>query len=102
MANGPSAGWRKGPDWYPALAQTTAEEAGALTVAGQWRNYTAFPSIQAIAVVNSIARLASNHRVIKQPLTTSTFIKAGPFSSQKSRELMSDGVGREKLVVTPG
>jgi hypothetical protein len=38
------------------LAETTADEAGALTVAGQWRNYTAFPNIQAIAVVDSIAR----------------------------------------------
>jgi hypothetical protein len=51
--------------------------AGALTVAGQWRNYTAFPNIQAIAVVNSIAILSSDHRVIKRSLTTSTFIKAG-------------------------
>jgi hypothetical protein len=31
---------------------TTDTEAGALTVAGQWRNFTAFPSILAIAVVN--------------------------------------------------
>jgi hypothetical protein len=29
----------------------TGSEAGALTVAGQWRNFTAFPNILAIAVV---------------------------------------------------
>jgi hypothetical protein len=29
----------------------------ALTVAGQWRNFTAFPSILAIAVVNCAAPL---------------------------------------------
>ena len=29
----------------------TAGETGALTVAGQWRSFTAFPSILAIAVV---------------------------------------------------
>ena len=31
---------------------TTGTGAGALTVAGQWRNFTAFPCILAIAVVN--------------------------------------------------
>jgi hypothetical protein len=34
---------------------TTDTEAGALTVAGQWRNFTAFPSILAIAFVNFAA-----------------------------------------------
>ena len=33
------------PGWYPALADKTALKAGALTVAGQWRSFTAFPSI---------------------------------------------------------
>ena len=33
----------------------TATEAEALTVAGQWRTFTAFPSILAIAVVNCAA-----------------------------------------------
>ena len=36
---------------------TTGIEAGALTVAGQWRNFTAFPSILAIAVVKCAAPL---------------------------------------------
>jgi hypothetical protein len=34
---------------------TTDTQRGALTVAGQWRNFTAFPSILAIAVVNYAA-----------------------------------------------
>jgi hypothetical protein len=33
------------------MIQWTVMEAGALTVAGQWRSFTAFPSILAIAVV---------------------------------------------------
>jgi hypothetical protein len=33
------------------LGVTTNSEARALTVAGQWRNFTAFPSILAIALV---------------------------------------------------
>jgi len=33
----------------------TGTEAGALTVAGQWRTFTAFPSILAIAIVSSTA-----------------------------------------------
>src|SRR5271166_265610 len=39
----------------PALAHRTAFEAGALTVAGQWRSFTAFPCILAIAVVKCAA-----------------------------------------------
>jgi len=38
------------------LADTTADEAGALTVAGQWRSFTAFPSILTIAVMKRAAR----------------------------------------------
>jgi hypothetical protein len=37
------------------IPNTTSTEAGALTVAGQWRNFTAFPNIRAIAVVNYAA-----------------------------------------------
>ena len=33
------------------LFESTETEAGALTVAGQWRNFTAFPSILAKTVV---------------------------------------------------
>jgi hypothetical protein len=38
------------------VTETTVIEAGALTVAGQWRNFTAFPSILAISVVSCAAR----------------------------------------------
>jgi len=41
-------GQRKSPGWFPALTDTTDQSAGALTVAGQWRSFTAFPSILAI------------------------------------------------------
>ena len=43
---------RKYPGWFPTLANRTGRGAGALTVAGQWRSFTAFPSILAIAVMN--------------------------------------------------
>ncbi len=33
------------------MTESTDIEAGALTVAGQWRSFTAFPSILAITVV---------------------------------------------------
>jgi hypothetical protein len=36
-----------------SLSRSIPKE-GALTVAGQWRNFTAFPSILTIAVVTSI------------------------------------------------
>ena len=39
----------------PPMTYTTVTGAGALTVAGQWRSFTAFPSILAIAVVNYAA-----------------------------------------------
>ena len=42
---------RNDPGWFRALADRTGRWAGALTVAGQWRSFTAFPSILAIAVV---------------------------------------------------
>src|ERR1035441_2515160 len=41
-------GQRKSPGWFPALTDTTDQSAGVLTVAGQWRSFTAFPSILAI------------------------------------------------------
>jgi hypothetical protein len=40
------------PSRLPALAAQTRVKAGAFTVAGQWRNFTAFPCILAIAVVD--------------------------------------------------
>jgi hypothetical protein len=47
-------------------------EAGALTVAGQWRNFTAFPSILAIAVVSWAAESSSCNDVIETASMTST------------------------------
>ncbi len=34
------------------MTESTVNRAGALTVAGQWRTFTAFPIILAITVVN--------------------------------------------------
>jgi hypothetical protein len=39
------------------MTKTTAIKAGALTVAGQWRNFTAFPSILAITLVECVAQI---------------------------------------------
>jgi hypothetical protein len=39
----------------PAATKTTENETGALTVAGQWRIFTAFPNILAIAVMSNAA-----------------------------------------------
>jgi hypothetical protein len=49
--------------WFPPktqadscrLTHTTGSQAGALTVAGQWRTFTAFPSILAIVVISRAA-----------------------------------------------
>jgi hypothetical protein len=38
------------------MTESTVTQAGALTVAGQWRSFTAFPSILAITVVNWAAK----------------------------------------------
>jgi hypothetical protein len=46
---------RKSPGWFPVLTNTTDLLTGALTVAGQWRSFTAFPSILAIEVINCTA-----------------------------------------------
>jgi len=67
---------RKYPGWFPTLAETTDLRAGALTVAGQWRNFTAFPSILAIAVVNCAALQGSSRDAMEQLSMTSTFIAA--------------------------
>ena len=53
----------------PPMTYTTVTGAGALTVAGQWRSFTAFPSILAIAVVNCAA-------LKKQPLCHGTIFHA--------------------------
>jgi len=64
---------RKDPGWFPALADTTSLWAGALTVAGQWRSFTAFPSILTIAVVVFAAPRGSRRYAMEQTSVTSTF-----------------------------
>ena len=46
----------------------------ALTVAGQWRSFTAFPSILTIAVMNFAARSESSLYAMERFSMTSTFI----------------------------
>ena len=41
---------------FPAYVESTTFKTGALTVAGQWRIFTAFPNILAIALVNNAAQ----------------------------------------------
>jgi hypothetical protein len=65
---------RRYPSWLPALADTTAIEASALTVAGQWRSFTAFPSILAITVVRYAARYGSSGDGMKQTFMPSIVI----------------------------
>jgi hypothetical protein len=52
----------------------TGWKAEALTVAGQWRSFTAFPSILAIAVVNCAAPLEGSRDDMERFSMTSTFI----------------------------
>ena len=72
---------RKLPGWFPALTRRTGRWAGALTVAGQWRSFTAFPSILAIAVVDCAALQGSmcGMEPISMP---STFIDGAARRSQ--------------------
>jgi hypothetical protein len=63
----------------------TGTEAGALTVAGQWRTFTAFPSILAIAIVNCTAPQKSSLNIMKRFSMTSTFIAGLTYPSQSPR-----------------
>jgi hypothetical protein len=65
---------RKDPGWFPALANRTSRAAGALTVAGQWRSFTAFPSILAIAVINYAAPCRSSIYEMETTSMSSIFI----------------------------
>jgi hypothetical protein len=59
------------------LSKSTVTEAGALTVAGQWRNFTAFPSILAITMVKCAAQVrVSSRDAMERVSMTSTFIAA--------------------------
>jgi hypothetical protein len=48
------------------MTQSTVKETRALTVAGQWRIFTAFPSILAISVVYKAAQLRRSRDVMEQ------------------------------------
>jgi hypothetical protein len=54
----------------------TARKTGALTVAGQWRTFTAFPNILAIAVMSGAAARGSGSDGMETTSMTSTFIAA--------------------------
>ena len=66
---------------------------GALTVAGQWRSFTAFPSILAIAVVNCAAQESSSPIVMEAFSMTSTFIAGAKPRSQKDSPPSNAGRG---------
>jgi hypothetical protein len=73
------------------FSESTVAEAGALTVAGQWRNFTAFPSILAKTVVWSAASLRLSSRdAMERVSMTSTFITAS--LRQVKRLFLSAGI----------
>jgi hypothetical protein len=55
----------------------------ALTVAGQWRNFTAFPSILTIAVVSCAAHRVSSSDVINPISMISSFIAEAEYEVEK-------------------
>jgi hypothetical protein len=57
--------------WLITCLHSTECRTGALTVAGQWPNLTAFPSILAIVVVNLAARLGLDNRDDMELVSTS-------------------------------
>jgi hypothetical protein len=52
----------------------TARETGALTVAGQWRSFAAFPNILAIAMMSGAEAQGCSSDVMETTSMTSTFI----------------------------
>ena len=62
--------------------ETTRTVAGALTVAGQWRSFTAFPSILTIAVLNCAAPRKGSLYAMEQFSMSSTFIAGLGLRSQ--------------------
>jgi hypothetical protein len=62
--------------------------AGALTVAGQWRNFTAFPNILAFAVVRFAALFSSSRYAMEQFSMTSTFIDGNGVQSQNNATIL--------------
>ncbi len=64
------------------VTETTVMQAGALTVAGQWRNFTAFPSILAISVVSFAAQKPGSRDDMEPTSMSSTFIAGKGARSQ--------------------
>jgi hypothetical protein len=60
----------------------------ALTVAGQWRNFTAFPNILAFAVVKFAALYSGSHYAMEQISMTSTFIDENRRRSQRAETVL--------------
>jgi hypothetical protein len=59
---------------HSAVLLRTAAATGALTVAGQWRTFTAFPSILAITVMSRAVARGRGSDVMESTSMTSTFI----------------------------
>jgi len=81
----------------PAPLYTTAGKTGALTVAGQWRSFTAFPNILAIAMMSGAEAQGRSSDVMETTSMTSTFI-AGSTWEVKEEKI----VRRENLWIGAG
>ena len=100
---------RKDPGWFPALANRTGRRAGALTVAGQWRSFTAFPSILAIAVLGCAALFEDSRYGMEEISMPTMFIDGAARRSQNERgkevcrvTKKFYRVAKQKGMVTPG
>jgi len=74
----------------------TGTKAGALTVAGQWRNFTAFPNILALARMSGAAARSCDSDDMEAISMTSTFI-TGIECEVKKLDANRDRVGRRSL-----
>jgi hypothetical protein len=72
------------------VAQRTGRLAEALTVAGQWRNFTVFPSILAIIVMKCAAFCSGSRYVMESFSMTSTFINGYRAQSQKTGAVLRE------------
>jgi hypothetical protein len=75
------------------LAQWTAKRTSALTVAGQWRSFTAFPNILAIAMMSDAEAQRRSNDVMETTSVTSTFIAGSTRGRQRGK---SSGGKRDK------
>ena len=68
----------------------------ALTVAGQWRNFTAFPSILTIAVMSCAALLSSGSDVINPISMISSFAGEAEHEVKNTRTEIAWGMAVSK------